>query len=100
MAARQGGRPDLESDPDLESEAAFRVYEQERGRTETDRQGDRTAIEGRTGPLAVIDARGRVTERRDRAALSRPAATAPAPCTSAPPVVLQLRSARTAAMTS
>lgn len=46
----------------------FRVYDQEKWRTTTDEQGDRTAVTaaaGGTGTLTVTDARGRVTERRE-----------------------------------
>ncbi|MGV9248760.1 RHS repeat domain-containing protein [Streptomyces sp. NPDC003710] len=50
------------------TESIFRVYDQEKWRTKTDDQGDRTAVtaaEGGTGTLTVKDARGRVTERRE-----------------------------------
>jgi len=48
----------------------FRVYDQEKWRTKTDNQGDRTALtaaNGGTGVLTITDARGRVTERREYA---------------------------------
>ncbi|MFD9435713.1 RHS repeat-associated core domain-containing protein [Streptomyces sp. NPDC060002] len=48
----------------------FRVYDQEKWRTKTDAQGDRTAITaaaGGTGTLTLVDARGRITERREYA---------------------------------
>ncbi|WP_234330285.1 RHS repeat domain-containing protein [Streptomyces acidiscabies] len=50
--------------------SVFRVYDQEKWRTKTDDQGDRTALtaaEGGTGILTITDARGRVTERREYA---------------------------------
>ncbi len=50
------------------TESIFRVYDQEKWRTKTDEQGDRTAVtaaEGGTGTLTIVDARGRVTERRE-----------------------------------
>nr|WP_237276962.1 RHS repeat-associated core domain-containing protein [Streptomyces caniscabiei] len=50
------------------TESIFRVYGQEKWRTKTDEQGDRTAVtaaEGGTGTLTIKDARGRVTERRE-----------------------------------
>ncbi|MGW9030447.1 RHS repeat-associated core domain-containing protein [Streptomyces sp. NPDC055722] len=50
------------------TESIFRVYDQEKWRTRTDDQGDRTAVTaaaGGTGTLTVKDARGRVTERRE-----------------------------------
>ncbi|MFF3334721.1 RHS repeat-associated core domain-containing protein [Streptomyces sp. NPDC002888] len=50
------------------TESVFRVYDQEKWRTKTDYQGDRTAVtaaEGGTGTLTIVDARGRVTERRE-----------------------------------
>ncbi|WP_393087748.1 RHS repeat-associated core domain-containing protein [Streptomyces sp. LN704] len=50
------------------TESIFRVYDQEKWRTKTDDQGDRTAVtaaEGGTGTLTIADARGRVTERRE-----------------------------------
>ncbi|MEU2897600.1 RHS repeat-associated core domain-containing protein [Streptomyces sp. NPDC001273] len=50
------------------TEAIFRVYDQEKWRTKTDAQGDRTAITaaaGGTGTLTIVDARGRLTERRE-----------------------------------
>ncbi|MFE7570848.1 RHS repeat-associated core domain-containing protein [Streptomyces sp. NPDC057539] len=50
------------------TESIFRVYDQEKWRTKTDEQGDRTAVtaaEGGTGTLTLVDARGRITERRE-----------------------------------
>jgi RHS repeat-associated protein len=50
------------------TESIFRVYDQEKWRTKTDDQGDRTAVtaaEGGTGTLTITDARGRITERRE-----------------------------------
>ncbi|WP_329265216.1 hypothetical protein OG223_09530 [Streptomyces sp. NBC_01478] len=50
------------------TESVFRVYAQEKWRTKTDNQGDRTAVtaaEGGTGILTITDARGRTTERRE-----------------------------------
>jgi RHS repeat-associated protein len=50
------------------TESIFRVYGQEKWRTKTDMQGDRTAVtatEGGTGTLTMVDARGRITERRE-----------------------------------
>ncbi|MFE5969106.1 RHS repeat-associated core domain-containing protein [Streptomyces sp. NPDC056463] len=50
------------------TESIFRVYDQEKWRTKTDKQGDRTtstAAEGGTGVQTFVDARGRVTERRE-----------------------------------
>ncbi|MGV9557436.1 RHS repeat domain-containing protein [Streptomyces sp. NPDC003522] len=50
------------------TESIFRVYDQEKWRTKTDNQGDRTAVTaaaGGTGTLTIIDARGRITERRE-----------------------------------
>ncbi|MET7486612.1 RHS repeat-associated core domain-containing protein [Streptomyces sp. NPDC005538] len=50
------------------TESVFRVYGQEKWRTQTDQQGDRTAVTaaaGGTGTLTITDARGRVTERRE-----------------------------------
>ncbi|MFI6341117.1 RHS repeat-associated core domain-containing protein [Streptomyces sp. NPDC050535] len=50
------------------TESIFRVYDQEKWRTKTDEQADRTAVtaaEGGTGILTIVDARGRVTERRE-----------------------------------
>lgn len=50
------------------TESIFRVYGQEKWRTKTDDQGDRTAVtaaEGGTGILTIVDARGRTTERRE-----------------------------------
>ncbi|MEU4031115.1 RHS repeat domain-containing protein [Streptomyces anulatus] len=50
------------------AESIFRVYGQEKWRTKTDDQGDRTAVtaaEGGTGTLTIADARGRITERRE-----------------------------------
>ncbi|MGW0801218.1 RHS repeat domain-containing protein, partial [Streptomyces sp. NPDC002692] len=50
------------------TDSIFRVYDQEKWRTKTDDQGDRTATtaaEGGTGTLTITDARGRVTERRE-----------------------------------
>ncbi|MEH0423309.1 RHS repeat-associated core domain-containing protein [Streptomyces sp. B21-083] len=49
-------------------ESIFRVYDQEKWRTKTDEQSDRTAVTaaaGGTGTLTTVDARGRVTERRE-----------------------------------
>ncbi|MGW7170908.1 RHS repeat domain-containing protein [Streptomyces sp. NPDC054884] len=46
----------------------FRVYDQEKWRTKTDAQADRTAVtaaEGGTGVMTIVDARGRMTERRE-----------------------------------
>ncbi|MFJ2851280.1 MULTISPECIES: RHS repeat domain-containing protein [Streptomyces] len=50
------------------TESIFRVYDQEKWRTKTDNQADRTAVTaaaGGTGTLTIVDARGRVTERRE-----------------------------------
>jgi RHS repeat-associated protein len=50
------------------TESIFRVYDQEKWRTKTDYQGDRTAVtaaEGGTGTLTIVDARGRTVERRE-----------------------------------
>ncbi|MFF8639007.1 RHS repeat domain-containing protein [Streptomyces pilosus] len=50
------------------TESIFRVYGQEKWHTKTDDQGDRTAVtaaEGGTGTLTIVDARGRLTERRE-----------------------------------
>ncbi|MFF1446248.1 polymorphic toxin type 28 domain-containing protein [Streptomyces sp. NPDC058295] len=50
------------------TEDIFRVYDQEKWRTKTDEQADRaavTAAAGGTGTLTLVDARGRVTERRE-----------------------------------
>ncbi|WP_328502159.1 hypothetical protein OG828_22815 [Streptomyces sp. NBC_00457] len=50
------------------TESIFRVYDQEKWRTKTDEQSDRTAVTaaaGGTGTLTIVDARGRVTERRE-----------------------------------
>ncbi|MFC9956018.1 RHS repeat domain-containing protein [Streptomyces nigra] len=50
------------------TDSIFRVYGQEKWRTKTDYQGDRTAVTaaaGGTGLLTLTDARGRVTERRE-----------------------------------
>jgi RHS repeat-associated protein len=50
------------------TESIFRVYDQEKWRTKTDYQGDRTAVtaaEGGTGTLSITDARGRIVERRE-----------------------------------
>jgi RHS repeat-associated protein len=50
------------------TDSIFRVYGQEKWRTKTDAQGDRTAVTaaaGGTGTLTIVDARGRVTERRE-----------------------------------
>ncbi|MEU9656425.1 RHS repeat domain-containing protein [Streptomyces chartreusis] len=50
------------------TESIFRVYGQEKWRTKTDEQGDRTAVTaaaGGTGLVTLVDARGRVTERRE-----------------------------------
>ncbi|MFF3941667.1 RHS repeat-associated core domain-containing protein [Streptomyces phaeofaciens] len=52
------------------TESVFRVYDQQKWRTKTDEQGDRTAVtaaEGGTGILTITDARGRITERREYA---------------------------------
>lgn len=46
----------------------FRVYDQEKWRTKTEYQGDRTAVTaaaGGTGTLSIVDARGRLVERRE-----------------------------------
>ncbi|WP_260848864.1 RHS repeat-associated core domain-containing protein [Streptomyces sp. SLBN-118] len=50
------------------TESIFRVYDQEKWRTRTEYQGDRTAVTaaaGGTGTLSITDARGRITERRE-----------------------------------
>ncbi|WP_438307003.1 RHS repeat domain-containing protein (plasmid) [Streptomyces sp. HUAS TT11] len=50
------------------TDSIFRVYGQEKWRTTTAYQGDRTAVtaaEGGTGTLTIADARGRITERRE-----------------------------------
>ncbi|WP_406458757.1 hypothetical protein OG782_00120 [Streptomyces sp. NBC_00876] len=50
------------------TESIFRVYDQEKWRTKTDQQSDRTtttAAAGGTGTLSITDARGRLTERRE-----------------------------------
>ncbi|MER5907448.1 polymorphic toxin-type HINT domain-containing protein [Streptomyces mirabilis] len=50
------------------TDSIFRVYDQEKWRTKTDQQGDRTAVtaaEGGTGTLSITDARGRLVERRE-----------------------------------
>ncbi|WP_438947818.1 RHS repeat-associated core domain-containing protein [Streptomyces triticisoli] len=50
------------------TQSIFRVYDQEKWRTKTDYQGDRTAVTaaaGGTGTLSIIDARGRLIERRE-----------------------------------
>ncbi|WP_343242604.1 polymorphic toxin type 44 domain-containing protein [Streptomyces sp. SID8111] len=50
------------------TESVFRVYDQEKWRTKTEEQGDRTAVTaaaGGTGTLTITDARGRITERRE-----------------------------------
>jgi RHS repeat-associated protein len=50
------------------TESIFRVYNQEKWRTKTDQQGDRTTVTaaaGGTGTVTFTDARGRVTERRE-----------------------------------
>ncbi|MFD5114246.1 RHS repeat domain-containing protein [Streptomyces sp. NPDC058391] len=50
------------------TESIFRVYGQEKWRTETEFQGDRTAATaaaGGTGTLSITDARGRLIERRE-----------------------------------
>lgn len=50
------------------TESIFRVYDQEKWRTKTDMQGDRTSVtaaEGGTGTLTMVDARGQITERRE-----------------------------------
>ncbi|MFI2429793.1 RHS repeat-associated core domain-containing protein [Streptomyces sp. NPDC018955] len=50
------------------TESIFRVYDQEKWRTKTDDQGDRTTVtaaEGGTGTLTITDARGRLIERRE-----------------------------------
>ncbi|GGS45176.1 hypothetical protein GCM10010238_38780 [Streptomyces griseoviridis] len=52
------------------TQSIFRVYDQEKWRTKTDDQGDRTAVTaaaGGTGTLTITDARGRITERREYA---------------------------------
>ncbi|MFE3384742.1 RHS repeat-associated core domain-containing protein [Streptomyces anulatus] len=52
------------------TDSIFRVYNQEKWRTKTDKQGDRTAVTaaaGGSGTLTMVDARGRVTERREYA---------------------------------
>lgn len=52
------------------TQSVFRVYDQEKWRTRTDEQGDRTAVtaaQGGTGTLTIVDARGRLTERREYA---------------------------------
>ncbi|MDQ1042011.1 RHS repeat domain-containing protein [Streptomyces sp. V4I2] len=52
------------------TDTIFRVYGQEKWRTKTDQQGDRTAVTaaaGGTGVLTITDAKGRVTERREYA---------------------------------
>ncbi|MDX5562731.1 ribonuclease domain-containing protein [Streptomyces sp. ID05-04B] len=50
------------------TDSVFRVYDQEKWRTKTDAQADRTAVtaaEGGTGVMTIVDARGRMTERRE-----------------------------------
>jgi RHS repeat-associated protein len=50
------------------TDSIFRVYNQEKWRTKTDVQGDRTAVTaaaGGTGTLTIVDARGQITERRE-----------------------------------
>ncbi len=50
------------------TESVFRVYNEEKWRTKTAEQGDRTAVTaaaGGTGTLTITDAHGRVTERRE-----------------------------------
>ncbi|WP_240802492.1 RHS repeat-associated core domain-containing protein [Streptomyces sp. A0642] len=50
------------------TDSIFRVYDQEKWRTKTDQQSDRTtttAAAGGTGTLSITDARGRLTERRE-----------------------------------
>ncbi|MFJ1652578.1 RHS repeat domain-containing protein [Streptomyces sp. NPDC088337] len=50
------------------TESIFRVYDQEKWRTKTEYQGDRTAVTaaaGGTGTLSITDARGRLIERRE-----------------------------------
>ncbi|MEV0695094.1 hypothetical protein, partial [Streptomyces sp. NPDC050388] len=50
------------------TESIFRVYDQEKWRTKTEEQGDRTTVTaaaGGTGTLTIVDARGRITERRE-----------------------------------
>ncbi|WP_285565235.1 RHS repeat-associated core domain-containing protein [Streptomyces sp. RTGN2] len=50
------------------TESIFRVYDQEKWRTKTDQQSDgttTTAAAGGTGTLSIVDARGRLTERRE-----------------------------------
>ncbi|MFF7889555.1 RHS repeat-associated core domain-containing protein [Streptomyces sp. NPDC020794] len=50
------------------TDSIFRVYDQEKWRTKTEYQGDRTAVTaaaGGTGTLSITDVRGRVTERRE-----------------------------------
>ncbi|WP_428951976.1 RHS repeat domain-containing protein [Streptomyces sp. cg35] len=52
------------------TDSIFRGYGQEKWRTKTDEQGDRTAVTaaaGGTGTLTILDARGRLTERREYA---------------------------------
>ncbi|MYT68363.1 MULTISPECIES: RHS repeat-associated core domain-containing protein [unclassified Streptomyces] len=55
------------------TDSIFRVYGQEKWRTKTDDQGDRTTVTaaaGGSGTLTITDARGRVTERREYASPS------------------------------
>ncbi|MGY3062538.1 RHS repeat-associated protein [Streptomyces sp. TE3672] len=50
------------------TESIFRVYDQEKWRTKTEYQGDRTAVTaaaGGNGTLSITDARGRLIERRE-----------------------------------
>ncbi|MET8692224.1 polymorphic toxin type 28 domain-containing protein [Streptomyces bauhiniae] len=50
------------------TDSIFKVYGQEKWRTKTDDQGDRTTVtaaEGGTGIMTIVDARGRLTERRE-----------------------------------
>ncbi|WP_255951301.1 RHS repeat-associated core domain-containing protein [Streptomyces odontomachi] len=50
------------------TESIFRVYDQEKWRTKTDYQGDRTAVTaaaGGTGTMSITDAHGRLIERRE-----------------------------------
>ncbi|MFF7290216.1 RHS repeat-associated core domain-containing protein [Streptomyces griseorubiginosus] len=52
------------------TDSIFRVYNQEKWRTKTDDQGDRTAVTaaaGGTGTLTFKDVQGRITERREYA---------------------------------
>ncbi|MFJ4710860.1 RHS repeat-associated core domain-containing protein [Streptomyces sp. NPDC088785] len=52
------------------AQSVFRVYDQEKWRTKTEYQGDRTAVTaaaGGTGTMSIVDARGRLVERREYA---------------------------------